>query len=344
MPRVSAGKLLDLASKVLEAVGTPPEPARLVAKQLVEANLTGHDSHGVVRLPQYCKDRKDGQIKPDAQPTIERENATTAVVDGQRGWGPVAAWFATDLAIRKAEQAGISAVCVRNTYHVGRVGVYPEAAAVKGYVGIAFCNVHGGGRVAPWGGKEGLLGTNPIAIAVPTENSPIVVDFASSAVAEGKVRLAMFEGRKVPLGWVLDEEGEFSDDPNEAYGPGTLAPLGGDQGHKGYGLAVALDLLGGVLSGAGCGLMTKWYGNGLLLQVIDPANFGDPAEFRRGIQDYCRYLKSASPRDGVEEVWLPGEVEKNHRAVRAEQGVEVATEVWQQLGQLNDELGITSSR
>ena len=346
MPRVSPEDLEEFVTKAIESTGTTPDAARAVARHLVEANLSGHDSHGVMRLKQYMDHAASEDVQPAAEPTVLRETSTTAVVDGRQTWGPIAANFAMELAIRKAREHAISAVSLRSAYHAGRIGVYPRQAALEGLVGLAFCNVRGIARVAPWGSTERRLTTNPIAIAVPTEAEPIVVDFATSTVAEGKVRLAKTDGRKVPIGWCQDAEGNFTTDPNAVYEDGAIAPLGGDQGHKGFSLAVAMDLLGGVLSGAGCGLMAtsgmaNSYGNGLLLQAIDPAAFGDPAEFRANVTEYTKYIKSARLKKGHDEILMPGEPETRQSARRREEGLQIEDGVWAQLEDIGARLGIS---
>lgn len=336
MPTVAPEKLTAFVARVLETLGTPAGAAHYVAEHLVDADLTGHESHGVLRLKQYCWHVRDGYVQPAAEPSVARESSVTALVDGGSTWGPVVARFAIDLAIDKARMHSIGTVSIFNCYHLGRIGVFPEHAARQGLIAMAFCNVHGSARMAPWGATERRVPTNPIAVAIPTGAAPIVVDMATSAVAEGKVRLAKVKGERVPRGWVLDGQGDWSDDPNELYGEGSLAPLGGEQGHKGYSLAVAMDLLGGILSGAGSGLMTKRYGNGVLLQVIDPAAFTDPLAYRKRIDDYTAYLKSAQRRTGVEEVLLPGEIERQRRAQRLRGGLALSAGVWQTLQELAD--------
>ncbi len=340
MPRIDHNTLLRFGSAVLEAVGTQPPTARIVAQHLVDSNLAGHDSHGVMRLPQYCEHARDGKVDPTAEPVVVSERGSTALVDGRSAWGPVAAGFATNVAIEKAKVNGVAAVAVRGAHHVGRVGVYPARAAAEGLVGIAFCNVRGVARVAPWGSVDRLLTTNPIAIAVPSKHGTIITDFATSAVAEGKVRLAKTAGKRVPHGWVIDADGKFSDDPNVAYEDGAIAPLGGDQGHKGYALCVAIDLLGGVLPAAGCALLAEGYGNGLLLNVVDPAAFGDRAEFDERVDAYRAYLKRAQTSPEVEEVLLPGDVERARERDRRARGIEIAPEVWNELRSLGRELNV----
>ena len=341
MPVVNHEALRTFSAEILMGVGASSEAAQVVASHLVEANLVGHDSHGVIRLLQYCEHARGGQMNPQAEPEIIRESSTTALVDGSLTWGPVVARFAMDLAIDKAQLHGLAAVSLRNAYHVGMVGTYPSAAAAKGLIGMAFCNVQGTGRVAPWGAREPRLGTNPISIAVPSEGDPIVVDMATSAVAEGKVRVAKTEGTPVPLGWVLGPDGEFSTNPNDAYEQGALAPLGGDQGHKGYCLSVAVDLLAGVLAGTPCGLMGQQYANGLLFQVINPDQFCEQDVFRRGVHRYGEYLKSAVARDGVEKVLLPGDIERQKRRQRLAEGVSIGGQLWEQLTELGASLGVS---
>ena len=342
MPVVNHEALRTFAAQVLAAAGAPSEAAQIVADHLVEANLAGHDSHGVIRLLQYCDHARSGQMNPKAEPAVVRQSPTTALVDGNLSWGPIAARFAMNLAIDKAQAHGVAAVSLRNAYHVGMVGVYPAEAAAKGLIGMAFCNVQGTGRVAPWGAREPRLGTNPIAIAVPTEGHPIVVDMATSAVAEGKVRVAKTEGTAVPLGWVLGPDGGFSTDPNDAYEQGALAPLGGDQGHKGYCLSVAVDLLAGVLAGTPCGLMGNQYANGLLFQVINPDHFCERDAFMQGVDNYSAYLKSAAPREGVEQVLLPGEIERQKKGQRLVEGVRIGAQLREQLVALGASLGVSS--
>lgn len=340
MPKVAPEKLLAFVTRILEAVGTPPVAARQVAEHLVGSDLTGHESHGVLRLKQYCFHVHDGHVQPDAQPRVVRERGVSVVVDGGCAWGPIVGQFAVELAIKKAREHGVGIVSVRNCYHLGRIGVYPEQAAREGLIGMAFCNVQGSARMAPWGANERRVPTNPIAFAIPTRAEPIVADLATSTVAEGKVRLAKVKGERIPPGWVFDADGGWSSDPNDLYGTGSLAPLGGEQGHKGYSLAVAMDLLGGVLSGAGSGLMSKRYGNGLLLQVIDPGAFTDAAEYQQHIEDYMAYLRAARRRTGVDEILLPGEIERRRMVERQRSGLDLSAGVRHMLEELAVTYGV----
>ena len=342
MPRIAADSLCSFATDVLLALGTSSEDAAVVAEHLVEANLSGHDSHGVLRLPQYAEHARTGKVKVDGNPRIERDGKATVVLDGDHAWGPVVGNFAVAEALQRAATHGIAAVSVRASHHIGRVGSYVAALAEAGHVGLAFCNVHGVARVAPWGSAERKLATNPIAIAVPRAGAPpIVCDFATSAVAEGKVRLARTAGEQIPLGWVVDSDGTFSTDPNAAYEDGALAPLGGDQGHKGFSLSIAMDLLGGVLTGAGCALMSDEYGNGFLLMALDIAAFTDPGDFAGRVADYERYIKSARLAPGAAGVLLPGEKESAERRKRLQSGIEIGQEVWDNLVALGGEFDVS---
>ena len=339
MPILFQQDLKIFVSEILETVGSSREAAAHVAGHLVESNLAGHDSHGVIRVVEYCRHAQDGMVRPTETPTIEREKPCTAVVNGHQGWGAVTAQFAINLAIEKAKKFGLSAVLVKGSHHVGRIGVYVTRAAEEGLIGTAYCNVQGPARVAPWGSGQRRLCTNPIAFAFPTGQDPIVVDFASSTVAEGKVRLARTSSKPVPLGWVVGPDGQFTSDPNVAYEEGAIAPLGSDQGHKGYCLALAMDLFTGVLSGEGCAQMVKRYANGLLFQVLDPACFTESEELYRNLNDYVRYVKGARPKPGSE-VLLPGEIERRRREQRLREGISVDQAVWSELLQLAQSLGV----
>jgi uncharacterized oxidoreductase len=343
MPRFRPDDLLSTCRTIIERLGATPEDALTVADHLVGANLVGHDSHGVLRLVQYAAHVREGKIDPRARVKLVRETATTAVIDGNASWGQVVAKEAFDRAITKARTHGIAAICVRNCYHIGRVGVYPEAAAEKGFIAQVHCNGYGVARVAPWGGTEPKLATNPIAIAIPTRGDPVVVDVTTSVVAEGKVRLAKAAGRPVPEGWVLDRNGVPTTQPGDLYDGGSLLPLGGREGHKGYGLGVIVDLLGGVLSGAGCGFLSKDFGNGLFIQVTDPAAFEERDTFLARVTQYLDYLRTSALRPGVERILLPGEPERIVSERRRREGLEIDDGSWKQVIGVGESVGLALS-
>lgn len=340
MKKRTAEFLLELSAGLLESMGSRSEDALVVARHLVEAQLAGHDSHGIIRLPQYYAHACEGKVDPGARVEVLRESPTTALLDGHYTWGQVTAMKAIELGISKAEENGIAALSLRNCYHVGRVGVYPLAAAERGFIAQVHCNGHGVCRVAPWGGTEPRLATNPVAIAIPTRGEPLLVDITTSVVAEGKVRICRNAGKEIPEGWVLDSEGRPTTNPADLYEGGTLLPLGGREGHKGYGLSIIVDLLGGALSGAGCGGMTEKVGNGLFIQLTDPACFCEPDEFLDQVESFSEYLRSSPLKEGVEEILLPGEPEQRTAARRRDEGIEIDDGTWKQVLELAEELGV----
>lgn len=342
MPRFTPEELLRFAVGILNTLGSSEENARVVADHLVGSNLAGHDSHGVLRLLQYSQHVEEGRISPAATPVVLREGSTTALIDGNLAWGQVVAKRAVDLALEKTAEHGTAAVAVRNCYHVGRAGVYPLMAARAGFLSQLFCNCHGIARVAPWGGTEARLATNPIALAVPTRGDPVLVDITTSVVAEGKVRVASLAGTDVPEGWILDSEGRPTTNPADLYDGGTILPFGGREGHKGYGLSVMVDLLGGILGGAGAGFLTKAIGNGLFIQTADPTAFEERDVFLERVDEFLEYLRSSRKKPGVDEILLPGEPEYRTAARRRREGLEIDESTLRKLTDLAREKGVES--
>jgi uncharacterized oxidoreductase len=340
MPRIQPAELLAFTREVIAALGTPPEAAAEVADHLVGANLAGHDSHGVIRLPQYAEHVRAGKVQPGERPAVVCEASSTALVDGHWTWGQVTAGLVTRLAVAKARARGTAVVAARACYHIGRAGVYALQAAKEGCIALLYANAHGVARVAPWGGTDAKLATNPIAAAVPTRTSPILVDITTSVVAEGKVRLARNSGKPIPEGWVLDRDGRPSTQPADLYEGGTLLPLGGREGHKGYGLSVICDLLGGMLTGAGAGFLTTTVGNGIYLHVTDPEAFDTSSAFLDRVDEYVHYLKSSARKPGVDEILLPGEPELRGEARRRAEGLEIDATTWKQVSDLARSLGL----
>ena len=333
--------LRTFAADVIRALGGYPEHAEIVARHLVLANLVGHDSHGVFRLPQYTDFVDRGHVDPKARPTVEREAAATALIDGHNAWGHAVAEFATQIAAAKAGRTGMAAIGVRNAFHIGRAGAYALMLAEQGLIAQIFCGAEGSAFIAPWGGTERRLSTNPIAIAIPTGGDPILVDMTTSVVAEGKVKLARTAGKTLPPGWVLDKDGEPSTDPEDLYAGGTLLPLGGNVGHKGYGLGVIVDLLGSVLTGGLPGMMGPILHNHFLLQVFDPATITDRGAMEAAQERYFEYLRSSRKRAGVAEILLPGEPEQRSAADRQANGIPLDAGVIRSLDELCERLSVT---
>ena len=341
MPKFDVPQLTGIAQQVLIGIGATPIEAEIVADHLVGAHLAGHDSHGMIRIPQYHAHAKEGRLQLGKTIDIEKETSTTALVNGRRTWGQVVATRAIELAIAKAKVHHIAAVGVREAYHVGRVGVYPLQAAEQGFIAKVWCNGHGIVRVAPWGGTEPRMGTNPIAIAIPTAQKPIVVDITTSAVAEGKVRVAKNKGVAIPEGWVLDSQGNPTTDPNDLYAGGSILPVGGPVGHKGYGLSLTVDLLGGALTGDGCGAMPGVeVGNGMLIELVDPTAFLDRDQYLQNVESFLEYVRSSPTQAGVERILLPGEPEQQIEERRRREGIDIDEETWRQVCRAANEVGV----
>lgn len=232
MPTLTASQLRNLGIRVFEALGTPSSEAKRVADSLVKANLTGHDSHGVMRIPQYVKEIKRGQIKPGAKIEALRETPSTALLNGNWGFGQVIAEKGMKMAIEKAKVHSISAVGLFHCNHIGRLGEYILMAAEQDMIGILVCNAPPlGGNTAPYGGRARRLSTGPISAAVPAGKwKPFLLDFATSMAAEGKLRIKYHRGEKVPLGWIIDKEGRPTTDPKDFYEGGAILPFGGHKG------------------------------------------------------------------------------------------------------------------
>lgn len=345
MPRIQAGELRSLGARIFEGLKVPQEEAAWVAELLVRANLVGHDSHGVIRIPQYAQAIKSALVQPGVLPEIVKESPSTALINGNWGLGQVVARRAMELAISKAREAKISSVCAYNLYHVGRLADYTRMAAEQDFVGIMMVN--GGGAspiVAPFGGAAGRLATNPISIAFPTGGPvPFLFDMATSVVAEGKVRVKRNRGEKTPEGWLLDNQGHATTDPNAFYQEprGAILPLGGSAGHKGFGLALVVEILGGILARAGYARQgANRFSNGTFIVVIDISAFVDPSQFRTEIEDLLVYVKSAPKAPGVEAIFYPGEPEAMEQERRERDGIPLEDETWQQIMALAQELGI----
>ncbi len=353
MPIFRAEELRKAGAAVLGAAGAPPEEALIVARELVEANLVGHDSHGVIRIPQYVDSMRRGEIDPGRPVEIANETAVALLLDGRWGFGQVIGHRAVDLAVARAKGegagtgTGLAAVTIRHSNHIGRLGSYVEAVARRGLIGLLFANAHGAGPVVvPWGGRHGRLSTNPLAVGIPRDpDDPIVLDMTTSIVAEGKIRVKRNRGEQTPEGWIVDREGVPTTDPVAFYGPprGGILPFGGSAGHKGFGLSVAVDLLAGALSGAGCTGTSDQVGNAVLLLVLDIAAFVPPADFEQEVGAFVSWIKSAPTAAGIDEILVPGEIESRERARRRRDGIFVEDETWRQICEYGSELGLELS-
>ncbi|MPZ84434.1 MAG: hypothetical protein GEV28_30220 [Actinophytocola sp.] len=330
--RVNAGELGRLAASVLVAHGTSTVDAEVVARSLVESNMLGHDSHGVRRLGQYVRQLHSGQIDPRAEPKTEVTRPGTVVVHGRRAFGQLAAGHAVRELRTLAGSHGSGVAAIRDCNHVGRLGEYVGTLAEHDLVALAFGNADP--TVAPYGGRERRLGTNPLAWAVPRAEGkpPVVMDWATSGVAEGKLAVARDRREQVAEGLVLDAAGRVSTEPADFYAGGVLLPFGG---HKGYGLSVLIEIVGGLVSGTGIGSMPGYRGGfGTVLMAFDIAGFLPAQEFREQTERFCQELTGTPLAEGHQEVLVPGEPEERVRHERERDGIPITAATWRELNGL----------
>jgi hydroxycarboxylate dehydrogenase B len=333
MPTFQPAPLESLARNIFQQIGVPSAGAAWMATLLVRANLRGHDSHGMIRVPQYVSAWKKGECNPTADPVIVQEGPATAVVDGQNGFGQIVAKRGMEIAMDKAAAIGMAGVGVHNCNHIGRLADYTEMALERNMVALLFVNAGGAGqRMAPWGGREPRLSTNPLAFACPTGGPvPISFDVATTVAAEGKVRLKRNRKEQAPPGWLLNAEGKPTTDPNDLYGKpeGSILPVGG---HKGYSLAIMIDVLGGILARAGYSRPNPGpVKNGLFFMVVDIARFVAPEQFRSEMDALIAYLKTSAPVPGGGPIMVPGDPEAKTEAERRKSGIYIEDETWGQI-------------
>ena len=342
METLAADRLETLAARIFAALGVPDGDARWVGELLVRANLRGHDSHGVIRIPQYVGSIRKGETNPRPAMRVLQDTPTTAIVDGDLGLGQVVARRAAEVALDKAGRLGLAAVGVRRSNHIGRLADYAELAAARGFVGLVWANAPTAHSVVPHGGLERRLSTNPLAIAVPGPGGGVAisVDMATSIVAEGKVRVKRNRKERLPDGWAIDPAGRPVTDPEVFYGPprAGLLPVGA---HKGTALGLVVEVLGGILSGEGAiGERTGPVHNGTFLLVIDVARFLPLIDFTGQVSDLVRYVKSSAAAPGTAAVQVPGEPEARSEAERRARGIPVEAETWRQIEEIAAELGV----
>ncbi|OGL05690.1 MAG: hypothetical protein A3H48_01530 [Candidatus Rokubacteria bacterium RIFCSPLOWO2_02_FULL_71_18] len=341
MPLLDAGTLERVTRDIFARLGAPADDAAWIAMLLVRANLRGHDSHGVIRIPQYVAAVTKGELNPTPKIAIVSETPALALIDGDRGFGQVVARRGIALAIDKGRAHGLAAVTLRRTNHVGRLADYAELAAA-GLIGMLWVNAKGGLNVAPWGGAARRLGTNPHAIAIPGPGGTVAMshDFATSVWAEGKLRVKFNRGEAAPPGVMLNGRGEPSTDPKEYYTepPGSLLTAGG---HKGYGLSLAVEILAGILSGTGAASAERGpFANGTLMLCLDPGRFLAPGDFHAQVADLLGYARSAPLAAGAKEILVPGEPEARTERERRARGVPLDDETWRQIRACAAEAGV----
>ncbi len=331
MIRVSAELLTRTVGGVFVAAGVQEEAAKQVAESLVENNLVGHDSHGVLRVGSYIQALEDGKLDPQGETTILRESATTALVDGGRNWGILVARAAMDLAMAKAREHDLGMVAIRNTAHTGRLGEYVTRAAQEGFVAMVIgTGSRPGGTVAPFGAASPVFNTNPLSWGAPANRFPAVfVDFATSTAAWGKIQSALDKGTSIPLGWLLNAQGQPTTDPADQRSGGVQLTFGE---HKGSGLAFMVELLCGGLTGVSCAALDDYASQYVLVMgVVNIAAFQPLDRFRSMVDGLIDAVKGARKAPGVDEIYVPGELEWRTREQRLQEGIEVPEAAWERI-------------
>jgi len=328
---ISAERLQAIVTEVFEAAGVPSETASEVAMSLVEGNLTGHDSHGVLRVGFYVDAIRDGRLDPRGELTVLRESATTALLDGGRNFGPVTARKAMDYAMAKAHEHDLGMVAIRNCGHTGRLGQYAVQAARAGFIGMVFSfGSVKGGTVAPYLGTSRALNTNPIAWAIPAAtHPPVFMDYATSVVAQGKIQAAVDKGVRIPEGWLLDAQGRPTTDPSEQMRGGVMLPFGA---HKGYCLAFMIEAVAGGLTGVGCSAFPTFTPDfPTVMLAVNIAAFQPLEQFCQMVDELIAIVKAGRKAPGVEEILVPGEPEWRAREKHLREGLDLPEATWQRI-------------
>jgi uncharacterized oxidoreductase len=339
-----AAPLARAIEAIVAAGGSDAREAKIVAENLVTANLTGHDSHGIGMIPRYVESLKEGGLRPNSHPVVKFDGGALVALDGQAGYGQVIGLEATDIAIARARQHGVCVMALANSHHLCRIGQWAEQAVAVGLVSISFVNVISRSIVAPFGGSDARFGTNPCTIGIPLEGQPpFILDMATSGVAQGKVRVAHNKGEKLPPGLLLDDKGNPTTEARfgviEPYGALTTFGL-----HKGYGLAVVCELLGGALSGGGTWHTTdrskKRVLNGMLSILIDPKKLGTAPAFAQEAAAFIDWVKRSPPAPGHDRVRIAGDPERETRAKREKAGIAVDANTWQEIHAAGAKVGV----
>ncbi len=346
MPFISKDNLEKLARELFIARGASLEEASTVAESLVLSNLKGHDSHGVMRIPFYLQRVKEGIIFAGKSLVVKNESTSTLTCDGEWGFGQVLCRELSDRLVEKAKETGVACGTIQNAAHSGRLGEYAERVSDQGMITIISVNNNGAGqRIAPVGGKRARLGTNPICIGMPGgESGPFILDIGTSVTAEGKVRVKKIAGEQCPEGWIIDGEGNSTTDPEKLYGdpPGTILPLGGNQAYKGFGLSFMIEMLCGALSGGLCAFENSPppIGNCVFMIVISPEKLAGNQHLQQQVSILENYVRNTPLVDGVDQILLPGDPEKNTMKQRLETGIPIDDGNWSALCELAGELDV----
>ena len=332
--KIPHDRLQNLVSAIFAAAGCRPPENERIAHYLVESNLVGHDSHGVIRVPIYIQWLREGKVLANQELKTVFENEVIAIVDGQYGFGQTMGAKAMELGLAKVRKQGVAVVALRNPGHLGRIGDWAEMAARAGILSLHFVNTSGMGiLVAPFGGIERRLSANPVAAGIPIPGkAPLIWDISTSTIAEGKIKVALNKGVPVPDNCLIDPEGRPTNDPKVFYGPppGAILPFGG---HKGFGLGILAEVLAGALTGNSCSNPAKAdrLTNGMLAILLNPAVFQNEQEFAAEVNRFIEYVRSSKKISPESEILMPGEIEDRNRARRRRDGIDLDEKTWGQI-------------
>jgi uncharacterized oxidoreductase len=340
MANFSSHQLKTLTREIFVRKGASQEDAEIVSDLLVRANLAGHDSHGVIRISSYVKAIDEGKLDPKAKGVIEADDGATARINGNWGFGQVLASEAMKTAIEKGKKYGVSAVSIYNCWHIGRMADYCLMATEQEMIGIAMVNSTP--SVSPFGGVQRIFNPSPLGAGVPSGmERPFMLDISMSVCAQGKIDLKQARGEKLPPGWIIDRNGKPSVDPNDFYEGGSILPIGGDVGYKGYGLAFLVDILSGALSGSGCASSQDFHGgNGVFMLTLDIARFGALEGFKGRMKEVITNVKTSRRAPNVSQIMIPGEPEFMTEEARSMSGIFVEDSTWDVISEIARGLGV----
>lgn len=343
MKTFSADYLRKVGVALFTACGAPPEEAAIVAEDLVEASLMGLESHGTTRYIWYTEQVIEGKLKPGAPIRVVKETPTTAIVDCGMNFGLVAARRMVEIVCEKAKKADIACVLSRNCHHIARVGAYAQKIAERGCIGLITVNSPKHGQwTVPWGGREGRLATNPLAFGAPTGGRPLVLDMSTSMIAEGKIRVLMYEGKELPPGRILDGNGNPTTDPKAFYGPphGTILPFGSELGYKGFGLGLMVEIFSGILGGLKSS-EDHDYINGVFMMALNPDAFCGLGTFKDLMDDLSDYMTNTPLAPGHSQIVMPGGLDFQTYDKRLVEGIPLADETWRRITEAAARVGAT---
>ena len=336
MPNLTKDVLHEITAAIFRATGAPDDLASQVADVLTDNHLAGHDSHGILRIPEYVQSVRAGEIIPTARPRVLEETPTSALVGGNWAFGQVTALFAADLAIQKAGRERVAVLSVVQAGHTGRLAAFTERAARQNVAMFMAIGTVSRATTAPYGGSAPVLGTNPVSFSIPNPGgNPVTLDFATSTIAAGKIKVAKAKHEPLPPDAILDKHGRPSTDPQAFFDGGCLQPFGK---HKGYALAVIAELLSGPLAGAD--LYPGIRRSGIFIFALDAAVFRPLADYEKALAKTLGRIKAVPPAPGFDEVLLPGEPEARARLRRERDGIPIPEDTWQAVCKVGAELGV----